>query len=617
MSTRTGLAVCGGLLALFAAVSLAAVLNESATFDEGNQAVAGWLRVHYGDFRLDFEDPPLWEDWAALPNGRDALQPDFSSPAWTRMPQEAALEFAFATRSLFQTKGVDGVAFVNRSRVMMLVLAVGLGALIALWGWRLGGPVAAVVATTLYALDPNFLGHGPLVKNDVVMALVVLAFAFALWRVGQGLTRSNVAALAAVCGIASVVKFSFALLAPMVVVLLAIRVFAPVPWPMLDERDASRPRRLAVAGGILAAAGVATFLTIWATYDFRFAGTTEAGVHLNTDKVLAKLRSYQVGAAVGVNNVHRADVAGWKPDAITQVMQFALAHQLLPEAWVDGFLFTYATSILRTSYLLGESRETGWWYYFPVAIALKTPLATLTALGGTLVLGLSLFRRRPRPFAQWWSLACVAVPPVVYLASAMTAHMNIGLRHILPIYPFAYVAAGVVAEAALRAWGSAALYRIAALAVALCIETATAAPHFIAFFNVAAGGWRNGINLLSDSNLDWGQDLPLLAKWQQAHHDVHLYLSYFGMVDPHVYGIKYRALPGNFQFGPPVDPPPVRLPAVFAISANHIQGFSVGSDISGTYAPFRHRKPREVLGGSIYLFDVPDEETLAAVAPQK
>jgi hypothetical protein len=127
-------------------------------------------------------------------------------------------------------------------------------------------------------------------------------------------------------------------------------------------------------------------------------------------------------------------------------------------------------------------------------------------------------------------------------------------------------------------------------------------PHEIPFFNVAAGGAESGMRLLSDSNLDWGQDLPLLADWHQRHPDVPLYLAYFGSTDPHYYGIDYLNLPGGYPFS---DVPIVTksVPGVMAISATYLQGVYDDGRLDKQLAYLRTQKPREVFGGSIYLFE--------------
>ena len=126
-------------------------------------------------------------------------------------------------------------------------------------------------------------------------------------------------------------------------------------------------------------------------------------------------------------------------------------------------------------------------------------------------------------------------------------------------------------------------------------------PNYLSFFNVASVGSRGGVRLLGDSNLDWGQDLKLLADWRQKNPDGNLYLCYFGMADPAYYGIDYINLPGGYRYGPPVKFP--TGPGIIAISATHLQGIHLDLALRDYYAPLRHARPIAVLGGSIYLFD--------------
>jgi hypothetical protein len=188
------------------------------------------------------------------------------------------------------------------------------------------------------------------------------------------------------------------------------------------------------------------------------------------------------------------------------------------------------------------------------------------------------------------------------MLSAMTSNLNLGLRHVLPIYPFIYVLIGVAstrfAQRSVR-W----FMRVAIpLGVVLIIETVSAYPHYISFFNVAARPHR--LHLLSDSNFDWGQDLTYVAEWQRRHPTTALYLGYMGGVDPAFYGIEYVNIPGGFMLNPNAQWPPTSSGAV-AISATLLQGVNCPSQCIELYAPFRARRPREIIGDTIYVYDWP------------
>src|SRR5438477_1575802 len=173
------------LLAAFAALSHRAVLTKSATYDETLHAVAGHVVRHQHDYRIDAEDPPLFLWWGAFGHRRDDLAIDTRDEDFRTVWIDHAKQWIFVVRTLYETPGNnphDG--FVNRSRVTFLILAILLGAIVAWWGWRLGGPVCAVAAAAFYCLDPNFLAHGTLVKNDVPLALLLTVALLGVWELG-------------------------------------------------------------------------------------------------------------------------------------------------------------------------------------------------------------------------------------------------------------------------------------------------------------------------------------------------------------------------------------------------------------------------------------------------
>jgi hypothetical protein len=207
-----------------------------------------------------------------------------------------------------------------------------------------------------------------------------------------------------------------------------------------------------------------------------------------------------------------------------------------------------------------------------------------------------------------WTLACLAVPVAIYLSAVMASNLNLGMRHVLPVYPPLFAFAGLSMA---KAWewrpGPACAAAMLILGV-LAAESGSAYPDYIPFFNILAGGNRGGLALSSDSNLDWGQDLPLLAACQRSHPDTKLYLDYFGSADPSYYGIRYTQVERGSK-----DAAPWKLinePGVLAISATRLQG-TYGAKPNGVpvWSVLWGLRPLDVLGGSIYLFRVPPEPT--------
>jgi hypothetical protein len=583
VNKRVAAGVCAALILIFAALAWSAVRMKSATVDEPAHALAGWLWTHEGDYRFDFEDPPLWGYWLSIPNGRNALHIDKTDPAWNTIARTHWTQTPWWMRTLRDTPGNDDVALVNRARPMALIIAIALGAMIAFYAWRLSGPLAATIAACLFALDPNFLGHAALVKNDIAITLIFLALSYALWRAGPRLTWKNALALALLTGIAMSVKFSGLLALPIVTIVLLIRAFLP--------SVAGTPgQKLLATACVFAVTLFISFTVIWASYRFRYRAIPDRDQPLNIRLQAALVIKQRIRSHDPSLRPTAEQLASTPPGFLLNTILALNDKYLLPEAWLNGLLFTWHASLIRPAYLLGEIRYNGWWYYFPLAFVFKTPLATMALIALAIALAVRGCRSLDR-----WSALCLLLPPALYFAIALRTNLNLGLRHVFPVYPPIYIAvACVIADT----WNRIKLVRITSviLLVLLAIESVIAWPNYIAFFNRAAGGPRGGFHLLGDSNLDWGQDLPLLARWQREHPDRTVYTRYFGTADPRDYGLTHPLDPLNPQW--PDDPN-----AVLAISASYLQGLQVPDELLPFYESLRKRTPVAVLGGTIFLFE--------------
>ncbi|MCS7179406.1 MAG: glycosyltransferase family 39 protein, partial [Anaerolineae bacterium] len=224
------------------------------------------------------------------------------------------------------------------------------------------------------------------------------------------------------------------------------------------------------------------------------------------------------------------------------------------------------------AFLLGENRTHGWWYYFPVAFALKTPLSIQFLLLASLVsfaFSLSCRHLRLSSLIRQWGP--VLFFPLLYGATTLISPLNIGYRHLLPVLPPVFVLTGYgirnmkyrvlrIAYSALLAW--------------LALSTLRMAPHYLAYFNELAGGPNNGWRYLADSNTDWGQGYKDLARFQRERGLGAVRLSAFLLAyDPAIYGVRYEPLTPMWGNTPPVFPsrfnPP---PGDYVISATTLDG---------------------------------------------
>ncbi len=294
---------------------------------------------------------------------------------------------------------------------------------------------------------------------------------------------------------------------------------------------------------------------------------------------------------------------------VAAVYRFELWRGFLPGGsfWADLIWQQRYVGAKHSVYFLGRVAGERQWLYFPAALLLKTPLPTLLLPALAFVVPRSR-RAAGRPSR---SLALfLLLPSLAFLLASMAVALNIGFRYLIPALPSLYL---FVAARLLAARPGPVRRLLPALTglllLALAGRSVAVWPDYISFFNVLAGG--NGWRLLADSNVDWGQDLPALARWQaeELPPGAPLYLSYFGTAHPSAYGVRAQALPTwpqapeqAYPFTQPYDPR-APAPGYYAISVNNLHGLVLDEQRT-LFHGFRERRPLARLGGSIFVYDV-------------
>jgi len=237
-----------------------------------------------------------------------------------------------------------------------------------------------------------------------------------------------------------------------------------------------------------------------------------------------------------------------------------------------------------------------------VAFLVKTPLVALAAFAAALWV---VWRRRRAPGG---ALGFVLLPPAVYAAVSLLSTLNIGHRHLLPVYPGLFVLAGALAEPSRRRW-----IPIAALLIVLAPffvfsppwRPARVYPHALAYVNELGGGPREGHRVLVDSNLDWGQGLCALSRELDARGiSDPINLCYFGTADPRWHGIAHRNLAGCYAFEPERPLAEAIRPGWLAISATHRAGV-YARPIPDWMTLLERAEPAGAVGHSIFLYKLP------------
>jgi tetratricopeptide (TPR) repeat protein len=565
VSRRSSLAptifVLAAFSALFVTLAVGAYTQSSATWDEPIHLTAGYVALTKHDFRVDPSHPPFLRMWAALP----LLFLDnvsISDVPADRIPTRQWLgdAYGFAHRFLYVDNDADRLLYI--ARFMPVALGVVLGILIFLWTREWLGFTPAVIALACYTFEPNLLAHASLVTTDLGVTCFIFGTIYFAWLTSRRFSYQRVTGLVLCFSLALVSKFSAVLLVPVV---LALALAGARGRTLMSSR-----RALTIAAA-LAAVSVAV---VWASYGFSY---------LPAESMSSAMNFYDLAVGNG-------------DSMIAAVVQWIDTHRLLPNGYAQGFLYSYTSALQLPAFLSGSYSNEGWWYYFLIAFVLKTP----TVLILLVVAGVVAVCRR-RHDLQREDVGFVLLPVLVFLGVAMWSGINIGLRHILPVYPFVILFAALGARELTRIPR---LPRTAAIAAAITlwtVEYATAYPYTLTFFNSPAGGPERGYRHLADSNLGWGQGLKPLKSWMDENRVTHVNLAYFGQADPAYYGIDCTHLPGAPSFATQAIARP-RLPGFVAISATTLTGVYAPAPWRLFYTGFRDLQPVAIIGNSIRVY---------------
>ncbi len=554
------------------------------TFDEQNHVTRGISIWRTGDYRLVFHHPPFANLLEALPVAwhRDT---HFT----TARPYWHNLSIWTASNTTIWQLSHNGVHLIHLARIPVLLFTLVLALVVFLWSKSLFGPWGGLLSLGLLALDPNMLAHSGLATTDIPAACTIVLTVFLLRRYMLAPTRVNLCWTGIAAGVALASKFSTLVLVPVTGLLLLLLAFLPArhSCPLADSWQAlPGVKRLGQVLWVCIQLGLIAGLVLWGLYGFKVEPLGSSSrkpltAHASFSKhILVSLKQHFGRFPVPFKQYFRG---------LKTVKEQAGEHR---------------------AYLLGRADATGkgWWYYFPVAIATKTPIAELVILLGMLVL-LALPHIRDRLAWPRADAYCLLLPAGLYFFASLGIlgiSLNLGIRHILPIYPFLYVLAG--GWAALRIPVRVLAPALAVLGVFQLTSILFAYPDFLAYFNEAAGGPGNGYRILADSNYDWGQDLGVLARLQRRDARFNnLAFSYFGTTPPEAYGISYRPLAGFGLMHKAPRPDFSTGAGYLAISATELVGgpeYNLGAQ-GVDYRPLRKLRPVARAGQTIFIYRLP------------
>lgn len=428
---------------------------------------------------------------------------------------------------------IPAASVIERARAGGVILTLLLAVLVWVFSARRYGEGAGLVALTLVAFHPSLLAHGHLVTTDLPGALTLFAGSWAYWSFTRRPSLARAAWVGLLLGIAAASRITGWLLVPSIMALEVLRF-------------RNGEKRLALALSLLFLAPLA----IWASYGFHYAPAAESSGSTADPGFLDPLE-----------RLH-----------------------LLPQAYLSGIEHVAQHNASgHSAYLLGQVSTSGWPYYYLVAFLVKN---TPGFLLGTLGVLWALWRGRRSLFEPSVELHLL-LPAVLMGALASLGRIQIGERYLLPIYPYLVVLMSSLVPGLLKS-----RFGVTLLALGLTghvVPCLLQVPRgYIPYFNFLAGGTDGAYRVLVDSNLDWGQDLPRLARWMREEGVTKVQLGYHGSDNPDRFGIRHEDLPGLHLFS---DHPPVqRFEGTVVVSPNLLVGLFHPED-EDTYASLRARPP--------------------------
>ncbi len=502
-----------------------------------------------------------------------------------------AQDFINASQFLY---GANSDSLLQRGRIMIGLFSLALAIAVLAAAREMFGREAALLALVLLAFEPVLLANGAIITTDAPLACLFFLSVYTFYRYVKRPSLARLALCAVVTGLTLVAKHSGVAVLPILAVLAIVELLTrpslarpSLGQPRTTADDASISRSVRSRAVVLAAAllviAISSYLILWAFYGFRYAARPPG---------LQMVPSLQAYSMALPNSADKALVG------------FFARHHLLPEAYLYGWVDILIIPITRPpTFVFGKIYGTGQWFFFPAMILIKSTITLLALLA--LVPFLGLWRRHRR------ELLFLAIPAAIFLLIAILSGLNLGVRHILPMYPFCIVLAAAAGwELASRSRALA--FGLAALVIFAAASSLHAFPDYLAYSNEAFGGPSNTYRVVTDSNADWGQGLKWVKRYLDRDHISDCWIDYYNpFVDPRYYGVGCKPLPSAWvRFGFPQNAPlSSTISGTIILSATEVEGLFWGPGTMNPYQQFRDRRPDAALGNIMLVyhgnFDVP------------
>jgi 4-amino-4-deoxy-L-arabinose transferase-like glycosyltransferase len=573
------IAVYGGIFAIFLIWS---AVWHSPTVDEAAHLASGIAHIEHGRFELYAVNPPLVHMWCAFPVTLTNVVTEWPEYAY----DVASREEFHVGKTFVRVNGPAATWLHTIGRMALLPVALIALSVLIRWCEDLS-PLGLGSATgALFVLSPQMLAYSATVTPDFAAAVagfVAVCF-FRQWILDPSWKRTCI--LGIFTGLAMLTKFTWWLVLPT----------AAFVFVIVCRSNCSHWYRSVVRDCVqLSLAAVVAVVVVNSCYGF--------------DRSFSRLADIPL-----ISNAFRGECGA---EAANQFVGTCLENVPVPlpvccVLGIDAQKRDFESGF--RSYLIGEWKHGGWWYYYLVGFLVKEPIGFQILLYVSVLHGVWCWKMWTRESIREWSF--ILIPPLLIfgLVSSQTGFSH-HMRYVLPAYPFLFIIAARTFT--LGPWFRRLTY------VCLTWQAVAVlwfAPHWMSYFNEVAGGPENGHDWLVDSNIDWGQDLQGLKWWQDDHPDIELHAALFSGFDPKDIGLKYH-LPAPFVAGEPdvVGSSGSRGPQAgwHAVSVNMLKGmhFSIPDGKGGWVFPpehftyfFDYFEPVEMIGYSIYIYHITENQ---------
>ncbi|MCX6760649.1 MAG: glycosyltransferase family 39 protein [Candidatus Nealsonbacteria bacterium] len=579
MSNRNTNIIAVALILIMFFMAVSSIKDDSLTMDELAHLPAGYSYLTQKDMRLNPEHPPLLKDLAAIPL---LFIKGINFPSDVSFwKDDVNGQWAFGWYFLFQA-GNPADQMIFWGRIPMILIMIVLGFYIFKWTRELFGNNAGLLALFLFSFSPTFLAHGRLVTTDVGAAAGAFISIYYFIKALSSPTKKNIILSGISLAIAELFKFSAILLIPAFV-------FYGLVWWLMKMGNLKQTLKVLISVFVLA------FVLIWPVYQYHVW-------NYPPEKQAKDAETYLASYA----------------DFIKKPILWAADKPILrPYAqYFTGLLMVFNRVVGgNTTYFLGEVSNRGWRYYFPVVYAMKETLTFHILSAVSLIYafwfikkyeGKNLLTKALNLVKSYFpEFACLSFIGL-YWAASVVGTLNIGVRHLLPAFPFTIL----LVSGTISVWMKEPYLKfkkiiLAALILWQVISIASVYPHFLSYFNELAGGPNKGYFYVVDSNFDWGQDLKRLANWVNEKGINKIYVDYFGGADTKYYlkdkvegwscGRSKEELPkGSY----------LAVSASFLMSGTGVAAKNFDQQVPRCYQWLSDYQPIEKIGYSIFIYKI-------------